>query len=97
MNDFINNNLDLINSGPLQLYGSPEYKTLIHLYGKGKFNLETGKGEMILMPQRGRAIVKCGSVYTLDPFDMCRVDKNESLELNVMDNCVVLTVKMIRH
>jgi len=95
--DFIDKNLDRIKAGPVQLYGIPEYKTSVRLFGKGRHTLESGNGELIIMPQRGHASVQCGKEYQLSAFDICRVKENKTLELTVDDDSIVLFVKMVRN
>jgi 3-hydroxyanthranilate 3,4-dioxygenase len=94
---FINDNLAAIEKAPFQLYGQPEYRTTVNLIGKGKHQLETGKGDLVVMPQRGEAILRCdGKDHTLGPFHMTRILANKTAELEVKDDAVVVTVRMTR-
>jgi 3-hydroxyanthranilate 3,4-dioxygenase len=95
---FIDDNIVAIEKGPFQLYGQPEYRTTVQLMGKGKHHLEADKkGDIIVMPQRGEAILHCEQKdFTLGPFTMARVISNKTADLEVKDDAVVIVVRMTR-
>uniref|UniRef100_A0A7E4UUS0 3-hydroxyanthranilate 3,4-dioxygenase n=1 Tax=Panagrellus redivivus TaxID=6233 RepID=A0A7E4UUS0_PANRE len=94
---FIDENLDSIKKSPLPMLKDVGSQTTITLYGPGEHNLATGQGELIVMPQRGSANLKCaGSSYALNAFDMARIRPEKSAVLDVATDGVVITVKMVR-
>jgi len=95
LDDSINEHLNEINAGPFKLYGAPEYKTEVLLYGEGKHEIKSGDGELIDMPQRGKTVIDCeGKKETLGAFYMGRIAAGKKLLLNV-EVGVCITVRMI--
>lgn len=95
LREFISNNANLLQNGPVQIYGAPDYSTDVYLYGVGNYSIESHDVELLIwtMEYSQGTLEILGGVHDLKEMSMTRCRPHTKCQLDV-EKGQVITLKM---
>ncbi|GMS79492.1 hypothetical protein PENTCL1PPCAC_1667 [Pristionchus entomophagus] len=96
LKEFIENNAVALKSGPVTVFGAPDYTSGTVVYGEGDYGVQTGTEEecIVWSVMGGEAKVEVGGeLYSIKAFDMARVQPHKTFTLSVRDG-TILVIRM---
>ncbi|GMT08992.1 hypothetical protein PFISCL1PPCAC_289 [Pristionchus fissidentatus] len=93
LKEFIANSSEELKTGPVTIFGAPEYTSSTAVYGVGEYGLTTGVEEecIVWSVLGGEAKVEVGGeLYSIKKFDMARVQPEKKFILSVREGTVIV-------
>ncbi|GMR58495.1 hypothetical protein PMAYCL1PPCAC_28690 [Pristionchus mayeri] len=96
LKEFIKKNEEALKSGPVTVFGTPEYTSSTVVYGSGDYSMQTGVEEecIVWSVEDGEAKVEVGGeIYSIKRKDMARIQPEKSFTLSIREG-ILLVIRM---